>query len=145
MIDLFDLPEQRVRNSIAGERDVGGLKEAGAKEIAESVVFLVKGEDGGRWDTYDLILVKKSIGVDTRYRRLTSIGSLSNLLLAGTKQKKLESRGDVRFCRNLGSIPTIAIVRVDCGVNIARSIDIGIDIANGNGAGGTIGVQRLHS
>lgn len=145
MLDLFDVPEQRVRNSIAGHSDVGGLKEARAKEVAESVVFLVEGEDGGRWDTFDLILVAKSACVDMGCRRLTSIGSLSNLLLAGPKQEKLKSRRDVRFCRRLGSIPTIALMRIEGGVNIARSIDVVIRIANRKRAGGKTGVLRLHS
>ena len=34
-----------MRDSVAGESDVSGLKEAGTKEIAEGVVFLVEGED----------------------------------------------------------------------------------------------------
>lgn len=145
MLDLFDLPEQWVRNSIAGHRDVGGLKEARAKEVAESMVFLVEGEDGGRWDTFDLILVAKFACVNMGCRRLTSIGSLSNLLLARTKQEKLESRCDVRFRRRLGSIPTIALMRIEGGINIARSIDIVIRIANRTRAGGKTGVLRLHS
>lgn len=145
MLDLCDIPEQRVRNSIAGESDVGGLKEARAKEVAESVVFLVEGEDRGGRDTFDVTLTAESTCYDMGCRRLTSIRSLSNLLLTVTEKEKLKSRWDVRFCRRLGSIPTIAILRVDIRVNIARSSDLGIVMANEKGAGGIIGVLRLHS
>lgn len=42
-----------VRNFVTGEGDVWGGEEAGAKEVGESVVFLVEGEDGGVGGTWE--------------------------------------------------------------------------------------------
>lgn len=36
-----------MRDFVASEMDVGGLKEARAEEVAKSMVLFVEGEDGG--------------------------------------------------------------------------------------------------
>lgn len=42
--------DERVRNLVASKGDVAALEQAGAQHVAESVVFLVEGEEGGGWD-----------------------------------------------------------------------------------------------
>lgn len=48
------LRKERMRNFVAGEGDLTILEEAGADHVAEGVVFLVEGEDGGRRDACSL-------------------------------------------------------------------------------------------
>ena len=43
--------EQRVRDFVGGEEDVGRLCEFGAEEVGEGVIFLVEGEDSCVGDT----------------------------------------------------------------------------------------------
>lgn len=47
----MDSRDEWMRDFIAGEGNAAVLQEAGADEVAEGVVFLVEGEDGGRGDT----------------------------------------------------------------------------------------------
>lgn len=43
--------DERVRNLVASKGDVAALEQAGAEHVAQGVVFLVEGEEGGGWDT----------------------------------------------------------------------------------------------
>lgn len=46
----FEASEQRMRDFVGGEVDVGVLVQALGEEVAERVVFLVEGEDSGVGD-----------------------------------------------------------------------------------------------
>lgn len=48
----FEGREERVRDLVAGEEDVGGFDEFGAQEVAQRVVFFVEGEKGGVGDAW---------------------------------------------------------------------------------------------
>lgn len=75
------------------------------------------------------------MNVGMRCRRLTRIGSLSDLLLAVTEKEELESRADVRLSGILRSIRLIALLRIDAGVDVAMTIDAKVDIGSGVGVG----------
>ncbi len=47
----LDLRNEGMRDFVAGEGNAAVLQEASADEVAERVVFLVEGEDGGGGDT----------------------------------------------------------------------------------------------
>lgn len=47
----LDLRNKGMRDFVAGEGNAAVLQEASADEVAERVVFLVEGEDGGGGDT----------------------------------------------------------------------------------------------
>lgn len=48
---FWDLRDEGMRDLVAGESNAAVLQETRADEVAEGVVFLVKGEDGGGGDT----------------------------------------------------------------------------------------------
>lgn len=48
----FEGSEERVRDFVCGEGDVGVLEEALGEEVCEGVVFLVEGEDGSVGDAW---------------------------------------------------------------------------------------------
>lgn len=57
-----DVREKRMRDLVAGEGDVVALQEAGAKHVAEGVVFFGEGEEGGGWDAWAGREVEVSLG-----------------------------------------------------------------------------------
>lgn len=47
---VWDLRDEGMRDLVAGEGNAAVLQETSADEVAEGVVFLVEGEDGGGGD-----------------------------------------------------------------------------------------------
>jgi hypothetical protein len=86
--------EQRVRDFVGGEQDVGWLCEFGTEEVGEGVVFLVEGEDCCVGDTCGIKALEREGGREGK-TKLTGFGCPGYFLFAVAEEEELESWGNI--------------------------------------------------
>lgn len=118
MMDFSDLDlDEDMTYSVSSKGDVAVLQKLVTEKIAQGVVLLVEGEDGGVGSTCQPIISK--VRSDEDWMKITGVDVLFNLLLIGSKKERLGSGQNRRISRVPRRMPNIDQIE-ECTKDLSR-------------------------